>query len=373
MRKSRRMQRFTRRAIRRIRITERRPAEFSRTRTLFTLLLMVISLLPATGLQAATIITDPNTTDTPLFIQLLGINNAGTIVGYTGMGTPNPNRGFILTLPNSFTPLNPNLTGGFMNAQTQVFGINGSANTTDGFVIDTNGVTHGFVDVGNGTTATAVDNPGTVTDPAVMNQLLGLNQNGTQAAGFYADGAGVDFGYTYNVGSSAFTPLNVPGSLGFASGDNVMATGVNNSGIVTGFFVNGAGNSVGFLENGSTFIPILVPGATSVQPLSLNDLGQVVGTYVGMDGLNHGFIDTNGDVVTFDAVPGAPMNLVQGINDSDQIVGFATVDGIGTTVGFTATVPEPSTWMLSGFGILAVFALRLRKSKGVDSSSGWLG
>src|SRR5580693_757233 len=98
-------------------------------RTLFTLLLMVISLLPATGLQAATIITDPNTTDTPLFIQLLGINNAGTIVGYTGMGTPNPNRGFVLTLPNSFTPLNPNLNPVTCICQVQVFGITNAGTT----------------------------------------------------------------------------------------------------------------------------------------------------------------------------------------------------------------------------------------------------
>ncbi|HKE22282.1 MAG TPA: PEP-CTERM sorting domain-containing protein [Bryobacteraceae bacterium] len=322
----------------------------------------VACLLPAIGLQAAslTIVTDPNATDTPLFLQLLGINNAGTIVGYTGMGTPNPNRGFILTVPNSFTALNPNLTGGFLNSQTQVFGINGAGNTTDGFVIDTNGVTHGFVDVGNGPTATAVDNPGTVTDPAVMNQLLGLNQNGTEAAGFYADGADVDFGYTYDVGTHTFTALNVPSSLGFVAGDNVMGTGVNNSSMVTGFFTNGAGVSFGFLLSGGIYSLIDVPGGISTQPLSINDLGQIVGTYVGADGLNHGFIDTGGHFSTFDGVPGAPMNLIQGINDTEQIVGFATVDNIGTTVGFTGTVPEPATLLCSGLGILVGLAMRFR-------------
>src|SRR5271167_5091222 len=70
-------------------------------------------LFSGTGQAASlnfTIVNDPNAaTDTPPFIQLLGIKNAGTIVGYTGMGTPNPNRGIILTLPNLFTPLNPNI------------------------------------------------------------------------------------------------------------------------------------------------------------------------------------------------------------------------------------------------------------------------
>jgi len=350
-------QRFAPRGFRRNRITSRRTSDSPRKRMLFPLFLLAV--VPATGLHATTIVPDPVTTDTPLFIQLLGINNAGTIVGYTGMGTPNPNRGFILTLPNSFAPLNPNLTGGFTNAQTQVFGINGSGNTTAGFVIDTNGVTHGFVDVGNGPTATAVDNPGTVTDPALENQLLGLNQNGTQAAGFFANAAGVTFGYTYNVVSPSFTALNVPASLGFVAGDSVMGTGVNNSGMVTGFFTNAAGNSFGFLLNGGIYSPIDVPGATSTQPLSLNNLGQIVGTYVGADGLNHGFIETSGSFMTFDGVPGAPMNLIQGINDNFQIVGFATVDNIGTTVGFTTTVPEPSTLICSSLGILAALATRL--------------
>lgn len=352
-------QRLAPQGFRRNRTTSMRTSDSYRKRMFFPLFLLAV--IPATGLHATTIVPDPVTTDTPPFIQLLGINNAGTIVGYTGMGTPNPNRGIILTLPSSFTSLNPNLTGGFMNAQTQVFGISGSGNTTAGFVIDTNGVTHGFVDMGNGPTATAVDNPGTVTDPAVENQLLGLNQSGAEAAGFWADAAGLDFGYTYNVASQSFTALNVPASLGFMAGDSVMATGVNNSGMVTGFFTNGAGVSFGFLINGGTYSAIDVPGATSTQPLSLNNLGQIVGTYVGADGLNHGFIETSGSFTTFDAVLGAPMNLVQGINDGGQIVGFATVDNIGTTVGFTSTVPEPSTLICSGLGILAALSTRFRR------------
>jgi len=54
------------------------------------------------------------------FIQLLGISSSGTIAGYHG-ADPN-NRGFVLTLPNTFTAEN------FKDAkdadQTQVIGIN---------------------------------------------------------------------------------------------------------------------------------------------------------------------------------------------------------------------------------------------------------
>src|SRR5215472_17084264 len=61
--------------------------------------------------------TDPN------FTQLLGINNAGTIAGYFGDGVVVPNNGFILTLPNTFTPAN--VTGVAQTVvQTQQVGIN---------------------------------------------------------------------------------------------------------------------------------------------------------------------------------------------------------------------------------------------------------
>lgn len=37
----------------------------------------------------------------PVFTQLLGINNSGTVAGYFGDGMMAPNNGFMLVLPNS--------------------------------------------------------------------------------------------------------------------------------------------------------------------------------------------------------------------------------------------------------------------------------
>jgi hypothetical protein len=88
----------------------------------------------------------------PTFTQALGINDAGTIVGYGNMTVFN---GFQLTLPANFTRLNvPGADGG-----TQVLGITANGVTTDGFSI-TGGVTSGFV-AQNGTTFTVVNQPGT--------------------------------------------------------------------------------------------------------------------------------------------------------------------------------------------------------------------
>ena len=72
------------------------------------------------------------------YTQLLGINNAGEIVGYHGQ----PNKGFTLKLPNTFT------LEDFPGAvQTQVTGVNDLGQTL-GFYTDTAGVEHGFLKLG---------------------------------------------------------------------------------------------------------------------------------------------------------------------------------------------------------------------------------
>jgi hypothetical protein len=115
------------------------------------------------------------------FTQLLGINDANTIAGYHGV---NVNKGFVLTLPNNFTP--ENFPG---SDQTQVIGINETGDT-DGFYI-TAGVTHGFLLIGG--VFSTVDFPGTT-----FNQLLGLN-NRHQAAGYFADASGIDRPYIFAI------------------------------------------------------------------------------------------------------------------------------------------------------------------------------
>jgi len=303
-----------------------------------------------------TIINDPNGgTDTPPFIQLLGINDAGTIVGYTGMGTPNPNRGIILNLPSSFTSLNPNINPVTCTAcQVQVFGITNTGTTTDGFFTDSGGITHGFIDVGNGPTATTVDGP-TGTTPA-NTQLLGLDHTGGEAAGFFTNGLGLTQAFV-NVGgtSSALTfGLNGP-----VSGDNNMATGVNDAGMVVGFDMPSGTTSNGFLFNAGVYTLIQFPGSVFTEPLGLNDNGEVVGTYTDSGGAMHGFTYSNGTYVSFDAPGAFNMTAANGVNDQGDIVGFF-MNANGATVGFEAVpTPEPASLGLFSVGA-ALLAWRMR-------------
>src|SRR5271169_5454620 len=73
------------------------------------------------------------TAPTDNFINLLGINNGGTIAGEYGVVAP---QGFTLVLPNTFT------TENFPGAvSTAVTAINGNGDTA-GFYTDTTGNTH---------------------------------------------------------------------------------------------------------------------------------------------------------------------------------------------------------------------------------------
>ena len=95
-------------------------------------LLVAVPLAIAPAAHAAynlTFVTDPTGTGV---INLLGINNSGTIAGFDNGVT---NAGFTLTLPHAFTIVNfPGATS------TQVTGINGAGDLS-GFYVDTSGNT----------------------------------------------------------------------------------------------------------------------------------------------------------------------------------------------------------------------------------------
>jgi len=253
------------------------------------------------------------------FTQLLGINNSGTIAGYHGSGaTGHPNKGFVLTLPNTFTA--ENFTG---STQTQVIGIN-NADVTDGFYIDSKGVNHGFTKFQNN--YTRVDFPG-----STFNQLLGLN-NEHQAAGFYNDAAGNSHAYIYEENGGVFAAYTIPGAT------SATASGINDTGVICGFYTKG-GITYGFLLNFGTLVTLNYPSATSTMAFGLNNNSQVVGTYTDSSGLIHGFVYKGGVYQSVDDPSGVGATIINGINDNGTIVGFygPCASGGATCDGFVGT------------------------------------
>jgi hypothetical protein len=284
--------------------------------------------------QTFTFSTLDNPAD-PTFNQLLGINDAGVIVGYYGSGQPgHPNKGYEIAPP--YTKFTTNMQPG--SVQTQATGINNSSQTT-GFWSDTNTGTDAnfaFYRLPNGKNFTYVS----AIDPLVastprISQALGINNN-SELAGFYLDANGESHAYTYSLSTSAYASVVIGGASSAA------ATGVNDSGEISGFFTNStSGKTGGFVRsaNGGVITKFNVPGTTFTQLLGINNAGVAVGFYNDTAGVPHGLYYTpaNGAWLTVDDPSGAGGTVVNGVNNMNQLVGFYT-DAAGNTHGMIVNV-----------------------------------
>ena len=199
--------------------------------------------------------------------------------------------------------------------------------------------------------------------------------------------------YLPNSASPSFVTIDAP-----SGPDVVNAQGINNNGLIVGFYLGTDGQVHGFKANPGAMtsgaltgtaiadptIPPVAgePGATFVfsQILGVNDSGMAVGYYGDSTTSQHGFLyntDTGAYIFLDDPAAafhnGVEVTQITGIANSGEIAGFYT-DANGTAHSFTATpVPEPSTWalLLVGFAALGL-AFRKQTLPGIgawDSSS----
>jgi hypothetical protein len=297
---------------------------------------------PASAGYSVQTVTDPTGTN---FINLLGINDAGTIGGFDNAVNA---QGFTLTLPNNFTP--QNFPGSTMSMVTAINN-NGS---TAGIYMDPAGNTHGYTDI-NGV-FTTVDDPASL----VFNQALGIN-NANTTVGYYAPTQAGNFGQiAYSQSHGTFTNINalLPANV------NSQAVGINNHGAIVGFFQPTSLTSIGFYDNNGTFTQIDPFSSTITQALGINDQGEIVGFYTEPNGNQYGYIDNNGVFTSFDPF-GSNFVLINGVNDLGQIVGFY-LNNDGATVGFVGTptpAPEPAAPIAVALAGLMLVRLRRRTAR----------
>lgn len=166
-------------------------------------------------------------------------------------------------------------------------------------------------------TFTPIDVPGAIGYTAAF----GINARG-QIVGAYFNGTGVH-GFLDDAGE--VTTLDVP----FVGAFNTAALGINARGQIVGNYYDSNGLSHGFLYDVGVFTPIDVPssdpppspftGALGTAALDMNARGQIVGNFLDSTGAQHGFLYDAGRFTSLDDP--APIPAFYGINERGQIVG----------------------------------------------------
>src|ERR1700721_2643032 len=176
------------------------------------------------------------------------------------------------------------------------------------------GNTSGFFKPAGGT-FTTVNQPG-----SVFNQLLGINQNGNEIAGYssFTDVTGGTGQQAFTLSGGTYTSIDALLVSKFGPNFNSQATGVNNAGDVVGFYQPTGTTFSGFEEIGGTLTHITVPGSVSPQALGINNLGEIVGDYSLANGDMFGFLDVGGTFTTLDPF-GSTAVTHKGMQDAGHI------------------------------------------------------
>jgi hypothetical protein len=281
-----------------------------------------------------------------------GINNNGAVVGFSSdnAATPTLFTNFIRNPNGTITPL---AIGGDPLAMAN--GINNSLTVVGG---DSNGTA--FLLTG-GSLVTLANVSGTT----VFQTAFGISDTGLIVGQFTDNAAGTTPGYLLSGG--VYTTLNPVVNAAVTN-----AQGVNNHGLVTGFYSLDGVHQHGFLYNSSTASFTLLPdpniaNLVLTQFLGINDNGLAVGYYQLPDGSQHGLLfNTTTSSYTFlddpnAALSGLSITQITGVNDSAEITGFYVDAATGLQRGFVATpgaaaVPEPGTFGLLFGSLLPLLA-----------------
>jgi probable HAF family extracellular repeat protein len=161
------------------------------------------------------------------------------------------------------------------------------------------------------------------TDPGVTNtEPMGINNSG-QVSGTYLDASKNDHGFLYSNGT--FTTIDDPNqSANPITNQGTQAYHLNEKGQVAGFYGDSNHTDRGFLYSNGTFSTIDDPdrtGSLGTIAEGINNSGDIVGTYF-IGSSYSGFVDSGGTFTTIaDPSPGIGNTEVTNINNQGEITG----------------------------------------------------
>jgi hypothetical protein len=306
------------------------------------------------------------------------INAVGTIAGaYDGANASPELWGFVRSAGGAITdfgapdPETVNTYAVGINAMGTIAGYYAAYTalpTQGGYILF-----HGLVRAADGT-LTTFDAPGAGANEGQGTFAAGINGSGA-ITGYYIDGNNTVHGYV-RTDAGVFTSFDAPGAGTTGSG-GTFPQGIANTYAIAGYYVDASGVYHGFVRayDDARIVTFDAPRAGTAarqgtQAWGINLAGAVVGYCIDSGFLYHGFVRApNGTIATFSA-PAARVTFAVGINDAGTVVGSYSRNDVShgfvrSANGTITTFNAPGAGYGSGQG---TFAARIDRAGAIVGS-----
>jgi probable HAF family extracellular repeat protein len=362
-------------------------------------ILLVVPSMASAGVQYT--ITDVGTLSGATASYGEGINNVGTVVGYSGglstayhafswqngtatdlgtllgpssesYGSSINNAGQVAATSDALvTPNGSDTIGGFRGMVVQ----NGTR-TALGSLGGRDSNAYGINDVGQVVGSSFTSYSSTTPTHAFLWQAgtmtdLGTLAGGTNSSASTINSLGQAVGYSQNAAGNDRAVLWSGGTvtdLGTLGGADSWAMDNNNAGTTVGWAEDTTGTRRAFVDDAAGMRSLGSLGTASVA-YGVNNSGLVVGDYTSTSGQSRAFVYSGGVMQDLSALilptSGWVLTDAQKVNDSGQIVGTGTYDG--ETLAYELT-PSPEPTSLAMVGLSSCFLLGRRRRNELNTN-----